>query len=121
MNILVDENIPLITVAELRKIGHHVTDIRGTEKEGISDQEVWQIAQKQNLLVISTDKGFSIHRDDKHQGIIIVCLKQPNRKKIHSRVMLALAQYPEEAWKGLMIIIKDNSQSIWRSSGESLF
>jgi hypothetical protein len=30
MDILVDENIPLMTVASLREQGHDVVDIRGT-------------------------------------------------------------------------------------------
>ena len=31
MKIFVDENIPAMTVRQLRKDGHNVTDIRGTE------------------------------------------------------------------------------------------
>ncbi len=30
MKICVDENIPLVSVIELKKRGHHVLDIRGT-------------------------------------------------------------------------------------------
>jgi predicted nuclease of predicted toxin-antitoxin system len=121
MNIFVDENIPLITVEELRKAGHDIMDIRGTEKEGIDDQEIWEITQQQNRLVITTDKGFSNQRDSKHSGIIIVCLRQPNRKKIHSRIMQAFSQFSKDEWNGLMVMIKDNVQSTWRSSGEDLF
>ena len=35
MKICVDENIPLLTLGELRKSGHDVLDIRGTDDEGI--------------------------------------------------------------------------------------
>ena len=34
MKICVDENIPLITVVELRSLGHDVLDIRGTDDRG---------------------------------------------------------------------------------------
>jgi hypothetical protein len=37
MKVCVDENIPLITVAELKNLGHDVLDIRGTPNKGISD------------------------------------------------------------------------------------
>jgi len=38
MNIYVDENIPLVTVEELRNLGHDVLDIRGTADQGISNK-----------------------------------------------------------------------------------
>lgn len=46
MNILVDENTPLMTVRELREQGFEVTDIRGTEAQGTTDEVPWQKAQK---------------------------------------------------------------------------
>ena len=41
MNILVDENIPKVTVETLRSEGHLVSDLRGTPDQGAEDQEVW--------------------------------------------------------------------------------
>ena len=35
MKILVDENIPAITVEALQELGHDVLDIRGTPKEDL--------------------------------------------------------------------------------------
>jgi hypothetical protein len=37
MKILVDENIPSITVQELRAMGHDVLDIRGSDRQGMFD------------------------------------------------------------------------------------
>jgi len=34
MKIFADENIPLITINELRQKGHEVIDIRGTDRSG---------------------------------------------------------------------------------------
>jgi len=45
MKILADENIPNITVSELRAMGHDVLDIRGTERQGMLDDELWPFAQ----------------------------------------------------------------------------
>jgi len=39
MKILVDENIPSITVNELRTLGHDVLDVRGTPQQGMEDDE----------------------------------------------------------------------------------
>ena len=41
MKILVDENIPNITVHELKEMGHDVKDVRGTKDEGVADECLW--------------------------------------------------------------------------------
>ena len=56
MNILVDENIPLMTVKELRRMGHDVRDIRGTQQEGMTDSALWNLAQQEKRLLMKTDK-----------------------------------------------------------------
>lgn len=38
MRVLVDENIPLMTVEQLCRLGHDVVDIRGTTEEGMSER-----------------------------------------------------------------------------------
>jgi predicted nuclease of predicted toxin-antitoxin system len=53
MKILVDENIPSITVQELRRLGHDVLDVRGTPQQGIEDVELWRLAQFQERLLIT--------------------------------------------------------------------
>jgi len=58
MKILVDENIPAMTVYGLREIGHDVKDIRGTESEGQSDEALWTSCQHEQRLLITTDKDF---------------------------------------------------------------
>ena len=85
MRILVDENIPHRTGQALRALGHDVLDIRGTPKQGLLDDELWALAQTERRTVVTTDKGFSEHRDDQHQGILIVRLRQPNEERIHAR------------------------------------
>ncbi len=118
MKIFVDENIPVMTVSTLRSMGNDVMDIRGTEKEGLSDSGIWEIVQKEKRLLITTDKGFSSRRDVKHNGILIVRLRQPNRKKIHSRVIRTLFEFDESEWIGLLVTVRDTVQSIWRPQEE---
>ncbi len=115
MKVLVDENIPLMTVKELQSKGYDVRDIRGTPKQGITDVELWQIAQQEKRLLITTDKGFSSQRNEAHHGILIIRLKQPSRLKIHHRVMQAINKYPADEWQRLMVIMRDVVQSKWTS------
>lgn len=114
MKIFVDENVPLMTVQELREDGHDVFDIRGTPDEGMEDKTLWEMTQREKRLFITTDKGFAQYRNEKHHGILIIRLRQPNRKKIHQRVMHAIKQFKEKDWTGLLVVMRDAVQSSWR-------
>ena len=46
MKLFVDEHIPLMTVRTLRMLGHDVRDIRGTPDEGMEDDALWEMAQR---------------------------------------------------------------------------
>jgi predicted nuclease of predicted toxin-antitoxin system len=46
-----------------------VLDIRGTEHEGLSDEEIWEIVQDEERILITTDVGFINKQQEKHNGI----------------------------------------------------
>lgn len=118
MKIFADENVPLMTVRTLREMGHDVIDIRGTTDQGSADDALWEMVQQQGRLLITTDKGFTQYREESHHGILVVRLRQPNRLKIHRRVMQAMSRYEAEKWPGLLVVMRDVVQSVWRA-GES--
>lgn len=107
MNIFVDENIPSMTVRELIKLGHNIIDIRGSDKKGMIDDDIWKFCQEEKRLLITTDKGFAQKRHENHYGILIIRLKQPNKLKIHQKVMQAINRFKEEKWNGLTVIMQD--------------
>lgn len=113
MKIFADENIPAMTVRELRNSGHDVKDIRGSDKEGMADEDIWKMLQNDNRLLITTDKGFLHKRHEKHSGILIVRLKQPNRLKIHQKVIRAMSLFKEDGWQGLTVAMQDTFHSVW--------
>jgi len=114
MKIFVDENIPLMTVQVLCEEGHDVLDIRGTPNKGMEDEALWNMIQREERLLVTTDKGFTQYRNDSHHGILIIRLRQPNRQKIHQRVMQAINQFKAEDWSGLLVVMRDVVQSSWR-------
>ena len=114
MKILVDENIPLMTVKALCDAGHDVVDIRGTTDAGMTDEALWSKAQTEKALLITTDKGFALRRGEAHYGLLVVRLRLPNRLKIHDRVMQAIAQVQPGEWAGLLLVMRDEAQSVWR-------
>ena len=118
MKIFADENIPAMTVRELRNLGHDVKDIRGTESEGMADEDIWKMLRKDKRLLITTDKGFLHKRYESHNGILIIRLKQPNRLKIHEKVMRAMNLFKEDGWQGLTVAMQDTFHSVWKPKGK---
>ncbi|MBE7532272.1 MAG: DUF5615 family PIN-like protein [Chloroflexi bacterium] len=114
MKILVDENIPVMTVQALQQMGYVIKDIRGTADEGLKDILLWEMVQQEGRLLIATDKGFAQKRYENHQGVLIVRLRKPNRRKIHGRVLQAMHHFSEEEWPGLVVIMRDVAKSTWR-------
>jgi predicted nuclease of predicted toxin-antitoxin system len=117
MKILVDENIPRMTVDRLRELGHDVKDIRGTADQGLADFDLWRVAMMDGRLLITTDKGFTEYRGAAHHGILIVRLRQPNRVKIHRSVMHAVERFNEADWPGLLVVMRDTTMGTSRSRG----
>ena len=115
MKILVDEHIPLMTVQALQMLGHDVRDIRGTPEQGMQDDALWGMTQREERLLITTDKGFTPYRAVPHHGVLIIRLRRPNRDRIHQRIMQAIQQFAAEAWPGLLVVMRDVAQSIWRA------
>ncbi|MBI2470580.1 MAG: DUF5615 family PIN-like protein [Planctomycetes bacterium] len=109
-----DENIPAITIRELKMLGHDIMDIRGTKNQGMTDEDIWGIVQKGERLLVTTDKGFIQKRYEKHKGMLIIRLKQPNRIKIHQKVMKAISFFSEKEWSGLTVVMQDAFHSVWK-------
>lgn len=121
MNVVVDENVPRRTVVVLTELGHRVSDVRGTDAQSACDSDLWAMACSQRALLITTDKGFSRYWVDDHHGILIVRLRQPNRERIHSRVMMAIAEIAESDWPGLLVIMRDQARSTRRRPSQGEF
>lgn len=115
MRICVDENIPLMTVRALRGQNHDVLDVRESASKGAEDDDIWEIAHREQRLFVTTDKGFAQHRNEEHSGVLIVRLKQPNRHKIHQRVMQAIDGLPSEKWPGTVVVMRDSFREVWQA------
>ena len=114
MKVLVDENIPLMSVLELRQIGYDVLDIRGTSDEGASDEYLLNRACEESRILITTDRDFASFRDREHYGILIIALRKPNRNKINKRVIEAMKRFSADKWPGLLVVMRDEVMSTWR-------
>ena len=107
-----------MTVERLRGLGHDVRDVRGTRDQGIEDPDLWSMAQVDRRLLITTDRGFTEFRAVPHAGIMIVRLRQPNRRRINQAVMLAMDRFQEAEWPGLLVVVRDSTLSVSRAGGQ---
>jgi predicted nuclease of predicted toxin-antitoxin system len=114
VRIFVDENIPKMTVDYLKMAGHDVLDLRKTPQEGLSDKKVRVLVRKQKRLLITTDKGFLVHRQEMHYGVLVILLRQPNSQKIHEKVVQALQRFQEKGWRGIAVVMRDRVMTMWR-------
>jgi uncharacterized protein with PIN domain len=115
LRIFADENIPLQTIEELRMMGHDVKSAHDREHKGLDDLSLWKLVQKESRILITTDRGFANRRAEQHSGMLIVRLRMPNSKRIHSRVLVAITEFQEVEWPGLLVIMRDKTKGIWKS------
>jgi predicted nuclease of predicted toxin-antitoxin system len=59
-----------MTVRALRLLYHDVHDMRGTPDEGMQDDALWAMAQREARLLMTKDKGFAHYRRFPHQGVM---------------------------------------------------
>ena len=89
MKIKLDENIPFSLATLLTALGHDVHSIYEEGLTGHSDQEVWEMAQKESRFLITQDLDFSDLRQfapGSHHGILLVRLRSPSRGNLAARV-----------------------------------
>ncbi len=89
MKFFLDENFPKSSEVILHEYGHKVFDIRGTSREGLSDLEIFKLAQEKKAVFLTTDKDF-FHtipfQFEEHSGVIIIALNQPTGHVINSKL-----------------------------------
>ena len=93
MRILLDENFPKSAVDVIAAAGHEVISFADVCEFGADDEEVFGRAQKLGAVILTSDRDFYhtvplIHPE--HCGIIVVALRQPNRKAILTRLQKPL-------------------------------
>ena len=63
MKIFVDEHIPAITVRTLAFMGHEIRDIRGTPDEGVQNDALWEMVQREKRLLIRESLSYLVFGD----------------------------------------------------------
>lgn len=119
MKILADENIPIKANVALRAAGHDVRQIVRAPDAGLDDHAIWEIAQAEKRLVLTSDRDYTKRRDQRRFGLILVRLRQPNSENIRRRAMDAICEVPPEQWPGRTIVVRDRVHTLYRVPDES--
>jgi predicted nuclease of predicted toxin-antitoxin system len=111
-----DENFPKKAGDVLTRFGHSYIDIRGTEDEGLIDNDIFQLCKINNAIFLTTDKDFyhTVHILQKpHYGIVVIALKQPNGDKIIEKLTWFLNTFDIDNVDNKCYLILDNRCRIY--------
>ncbi len=109
MNLLLNENLPLLAVEALRQAGHDVLWVR-TDMRGQADDVILQRAQDEDRLVLTFDKDFGelAFRFGLPAtcGILLFRLQTHSPEHIQKRVLETLAE--RDDWTGHLFVIEEH-------------
>ncbi len=115
MKFLLDENFPKSAEKLLIELGYEVIDIRGTELQGIDDSRLFELAQENEAILLTTDRDF-YHtvplRYSTHHGVVVIALKQPNREAILSKLRWLVSQDMLESIQGKIYLLRDQTYRV---------
>jgi predicted nuclease of predicted toxin-antitoxin system len=112
MIFFLDENFPKSATELLESKGHKVIDIRGTSDEGSSDERIFSLAQKNKAVFLTSDRDF-FHTIpqlyDKHFGVVVFALRQPNRERLLERLEWFLDQFNDVLMENRVFQLRDRT------------
>lgn len=112
MTFLLDENFPKAAGAMLSGRGHEILDFRGSVNEGMPDTEVFKMAQAATAVLLTTDRDFFHtipHLFDEHSGVVVVALRQPNRRNILAKLEWVLDHIKPSDFVNRVIQLRDKT------------
>lgn len=114
MRFFLDENFPKAADAWLVRLGHEVFDIRGSDKEGMPDHELFREVQESGAVFLTTDRDFFHtipHLHDHHAGVLVIALRQPKRAAIMEKLDWALTHFKHSDFTNRVIQLRDKTWS----------
>lgn len=107
MRFLIDECISPTTAERLRQFGHDVLDIKGINRLGITDLEVYRIACEQNRTIFTTDKGFRKFDPARCGGIIVSAIRPNTPLRYEPRLKHLLDTTRHEDLAGALVLLEE--------------
>lgn len=115
MKFLFDENFPKSCADYLASLNHEIIDFRGSNKEGLDDNLLFKLAQENSAVLHTTDKDFFHtipYLFDKHCGVIVIALSQPNGKDILTKLKWVIEKFEPSEISNKIFLLSDKNYSI---------
>ncbi len=116
MKYFLDENFPKKAVQIIEARSEVVTDIRGSGKEGLKDNLIFELAQEEKALFCTTDRDFltQVHFVKRpHCGILVIALSNPNARLILEKFNWFIDNFSEANISDKCFYITDNNCKIF--------
>lgn len=116
MRFFLDENFPRSASDLLSSFNHESTDIRGTRDQGADDRKIFDLAQKQRAVFLTTDRDFFHtipHLYEHHFGVIVIALRQPNRQNILHKLEWFLQHFGNTDIENKIFQLRDRNYVIY--------
>ena len=108
VSILLDENVSLDLAAWLRKNSYPVHCIVESRHRGMSDKDVWELARKQQSILITRDYHFTNPaRFSPNEIFAIIYIRHGNLRSQEEvqRVKNFLSFHPEKEFQGKLVTL----------------
>lgn len=117
MRLKLDENLPAALAEMMRLLGHDADTVPDEALAGKIDAEVWTASQTAGRFLITQDLDFSDIRafaPGTHQGILLVRLADPSRRRLIHRIEEIFRNEDIESWRGCFVVMTDRKIRIRR-------
>lgn len=112
---LADESFPDPTTELIESWGYAVKKARDEGLSGAKDPRVFEIAQREDWVLLTADKGFGdirVYPPSMHVGVIVLRIAPKdvveNMAKLHLVLKKLLAETREEEYPGILFIVDRN-------------
>lgn len=115
MRFLADENIFSPIVSFLRNSGHDVKSIRESSLFKIKDDDIVEMATREERTIITFDKHFGDilrYPPDSLHGIILIRIHPPILDDVISALKHLFKKYNAELFKGRLIVLSKSGYRI---------
>jgi predicted nuclease of predicted toxin-antitoxin system len=87
MRFLVDENLPIGVAQLLQYEGHDVLYLAQSGYRGVTDEEVWSLAVREERIIITRDLDFPVPDSPRPPGLVLIRVPDTFTKKLIEGVM----------------------------------
>lgn len=117
MRVKLDENLPASLAADLGALGHDVDTVVQEQLTGRDDPTVWMATQSATRFLVTQDLDFSDVRQfapGTHEGLMLVRLRTPSRKRLISRVKQIFGTENVESWHRCFVVATERKIRVRR-------